>query len=58
MNVGTKHRNVINLRFIYDNQKFDNISQEIFAAEVKNITGNQCNMVIVWRDNNQLIVCK
>lgn len=58
MNVGTKHRNVIILRFVYENQNFDNISQEIFAAEVKNITGNQYNMVIVWRNNNQLIVCK
>lgn len=55
MNVGTKHRNVVILRFAHDNQKFDNISQEIFAAEVKNITGNQDNMVIVWRNNNHLI---
>lgn len=58
MNGSTKHRNVINFIFPYDNQTFANISQEIFAAQLNNVTGNQYDMVIVWRNSNQLIVWK
>lgn len=52
MNLGENHRNVIILVFPYANQKFDNISQEILAVEVKDITSNQYDMVIVWRNSN------
>lgn len=58
MNVSAKHRNVTILIFPYDNQIFDNIAHEIFAAEVKDITDNQYDMVIVWRNSSQLIAWK